>query len=229
MLNRDLHNSYLLEVLKAIYTDTSISPVLGFKGGTAAYFFYGLERFSVDLDFDLLEEDKQGEVFKKIAKILKKFGTIKEKYIKKNTVFFLLSYREELHNIKLEISKRNNGSQYHLQNHLGVPVLVMVREDMFAHKLVALLDRRKKANRDIFDVWFFLKNHWDVNQKLLEKRTGVSFKSYLKKCIGFIEALSDKYILDGMGELLDQKQKAWVKTKLKNEVLFLLRVRAETV
>ena len=107
MLNRDLHNSYLLEVLKAIYTDTSISPVLGFKGGTAAYFFYGLERFSVDLDFDLLEEDKQGEVFKKIAKILKKFGTIKEKYIKKNTVFFLLSYREELHNIKLEISKRN--------------------------------------------------------------------------------------------------------------------------
>ena len=41
------------QILKDIYTDVSISPLLGLKGGTCAYFFYGLPRFSVDLDFDL--------------------------------------------------------------------------------------------------------------------------------------------------------------------------------
>ena len=46
-------------ILKDIYTDVSIAPLLGFKGGTCAYLFYGLPRFSVDLDFDLLEVNEE--------------------------------------------------------------------------------------------------------------------------------------------------------------------------
>ena len=42
------------QILKDIYTDASISSLLGFKGGTCVYLFYNLPRFSVDLDFDLL-------------------------------------------------------------------------------------------------------------------------------------------------------------------------------
>ncbi len=34
-------------------------------------------------------------------------------------------------------------------------MLVMKKEDMFAHKLVAMTERTGMANRDIFDVWFF--------------------------------------------------------------------------
>ena len=48
------HKTLLFQILKDIYLDTSISPYIGFKGGTAALMFYGLDRFSVDLDFDLL-------------------------------------------------------------------------------------------------------------------------------------------------------------------------------
>ena len=48
------HKNILIKILKDIYTDATISPILGFKGGTAATFFYDLDRFSVDLDFDLL-------------------------------------------------------------------------------------------------------------------------------------------------------------------------------
>ena len=54
------------QILKDIYTDISIGPLLGFKGGTCAYFFYNLPRFSVDLDFDLLEvseENKNETIF----------------------------------------------------------------------------------------------------------------------------------------------------------------------
>ena len=52
------HKTVLFQILKDIYADTTLSPFLGFKGGTAALMFYGLNRFSVDLDFDLLDETK---------------------------------------------------------------------------------------------------------------------------------------------------------------------------
>ena len=48
------HKAVLLQMLKDVYSDTAIAPHLGFKGGTAAHLFYGLNRHSVDLDFDLL-------------------------------------------------------------------------------------------------------------------------------------------------------------------------------
>lgn len=47
------HKNILLQILKDIYSDTTIAPYLGFKGGTAAHLFYNLNRDSFDLDFDL--------------------------------------------------------------------------------------------------------------------------------------------------------------------------------
>ena len=59
MLNIDKHRNIIFQILKDIAGDIDISPILGFKGGTAALIFYGLNRFSVDLDFDLLDESKE--------------------------------------------------------------------------------------------------------------------------------------------------------------------------
>lgn len=228
MLDRNIHKSILLQILKDIYTDTSLGPFLGFKGGTAAHLFYKLGRFSVDLDFDLLREEKDTIVFSKVEKILQEYGTIKEQYRKYNTLFFILSYEEKAQNIKVEISCRSFGSLYKIQNYLGISMLVMINEDMFAHKLVAMLERSKTANRDVYDVWHFLKKCWPINKKIVEKRTKMSFVSYLRKCIKFVESLSDRNILSGMGELMDEKQKAWVKNNLKKDTIFLLKIRLET-
>jgi len=103
----------------------------------------------------------------------------------------------------------------------------MKKEDMFAHKLVAVLERAKTANRDIYDLWHFLKNHWPVNKEIVEKRTKTNFRDHLKKCIAFVESLSDRTILSGMGELLDEKQKAWARTHLRKDAIFLLKVWLE--
>jgi predicted nucleotidyltransferase component of viral defense system len=227
MLDRNIHKTILLQLLKDIYASSSIGPVLGLKGGTAAHFFYGLGRFSVDLDFDLLNESKEDIVFNQIENILREYGTIKEKQKKLNTLFFLLSYGERDQNIKVEINRRNFGSRYELKSYLGVSMLVMIKEDMFAHKLVAMLERTKTANRDVFDVWHFLKNRWPMNKKIVEKRTKMEFRDYLKKCVKFVESMSDRGILAGMGELMDAKQKAWVKANLKKDTAFLLKVRLE--
>ena len=227
MLERNVHKTILLQILKEIYRDTSLGPLLGFKGGTAAHLFHGLGRFSVDLDFDLLNEAKEEIVFGKIESILHEFGTIKEKQKKFHTLFFLLSYGEKDQNIKVEINRRNFGSRYEVKSYLGISMLVMVREDMFAHKLAAMLERTKTANRDVFDVWHFLKNRWPINKNILEKRTEMNFADYLNKCVNFVESVSDRGILAGIGELIDAKQKAWVKANLKNETVFLLKVRLE--
>jgi hypothetical protein len=58
-------------------------------------------------------------------------------------------------------------------------------------------------------------------------RTGLNFKDHLKKCISFVESLSDRNILSGMGDLLDEKQKAWAKTHLREDTVFLLKVQLD--
>lgn len=227
MLDRNIHKTVLLQILKDVYSEASLGPVLGFKGGTAAHFFYGLDRFSVDLDFDLLNENRESVVFEKVDGILRGYGIIKEKREKQHTLFFLLSYDGKAQNIKVEINRRIFGSRYELKNYLGIPMLVMVKEDMFAHKLVAALERTKTANRDVYDIWHFLKSRWPINKEIVEKRTKMGFKDHLKSCIEFVESLSDRNILSGMGELLDEKQKAWARSNLRKDTVFLLKIRLE--
>lgn len=220
------HKTLLVQILKDIYSDITISSLLGFKGGTACYLFYGLPRFSVDLDFDFMGNAADvSAVCEKIKKIIKEYGKIKEQYIKKNTVFFMLSYDDKARNIKVEISLRNFGSLYEIKNYLSVSMLAMKKEDIFAHKLAALLERKQIASRDLYDIWFFLKNRWEINKEMVEKRTGLGFDEYLRKCIDFIEEkINRRNILSGIGELLDEKQKAFVKNKLKDEAIFLMKL-----
>lgn len=224
------HKSTLVKILKDIYTDSNLGPILGFKGGTAANLFYGLNRFSVDLDFDLLDESKEDYVFEEVRKILENYGEIKEARKKRFNLFYLLSYNEKelnAQNIKVEINRRNFGSQYELKNYLGITMKVMTRDDMFAHKLVAAYERLGKTNRDLFDVWFLLKNDWPINKEIVIQRTGMKFSDFLDKYIKLIEKTPLRGILTGMGELLDDKTKNWAKTHLKEELLFLLRLKLE--
>lgn len=225
MLDRDIHRTFLLQILKDVYSDTSLGPFLGFKGGTAAHLFYGLGRFSVDLDFDLLSADKEGIVYARIENILRDYGTIKQRHQKQNTLFFLLSYQDEAQNIKIEINRRLFDSRYEVKTFLGISMLVMIKEDMFAHKLVAMLERTKTANRDVYDVWHFLRHNWPINRDIVESRVKIGFEAHLKKCIEFVESLSDRHLLYGMGELFDTKGKDWVRENLKRDAVFLLKTR----
>lgn len=226
-VNYAKHKNILLQILKDIFFDSSIAPFLGFKGGTAAHLFYGLNRDSFDLDFDLLSEEKEEEVFLKVQEIVKKYGEIVESKIKKNNLLNIISYDKESQNIKVEINRRNFGSQFEIKNLLGISMLVMVKEDMFAHKLMAMLERVGKTSRDVYDVWYFLNNNWPINKDIVEKRSGVSFNETLQKCISQVEAIKDRDLLLGLGEALNRSQKDWARVKLKEEIIFLLRLRIE--
>ena len=225
------HKTILFQLLKDIYSDTSISPFLGFKGGTAAVMFYNLDRFSVDLDFDLLDEKKEEEVFNKVLEIAKKHGVIKESYVKRYNLFILLSYEDKARNIKIEINRRSFGSRYEMKTYLGVSILTMVLEDMFAHKLVAMYERMNKTSRDIYDVWFFLSKRFPINENIIKGRTGMDFNDFLKVCITKLEEFDNKKIMEGLGELVTVRQKVgqkdWVKEKLISETISLLTLRLD--
>jgi len=235
-LDYSIHKNIQLQILKEIYSDTTLAPHLGFKGGTAALMFYGLDRRSVDLDFDLLisneagglDENKEKEVFEKILKIAQGYGEIRESRIKRFNLIIILSYDPKAQNIKIEVNRRKFGSRYELKTLLGISMLVMDREDMFANKLMAMYERIGKTSRDVFDVYFFAKNNWPINKEMVEKRAELSLKKVLEKCIALLEKMNNRNILVGLGEFLSESQKDWVRARLREETIFLLKARLES-
>ena len=224
-LDISTHKTILFQILKDIYSETKIAPYLGFKGGTAALMFYGLDRFSVDLDFDLLDESKEEVVFERVTKIIEKYGTIREANRKRFGIFYVLSYEDTARHIKVEINRRQFSSSYEVKTYLGVSMLVMVPEDVFAHKLVAMYERIGKTSRDIYDVWFFLQQRFPIHREIVEKRSGMSFNEFIQTCIVQLEKMSNRHILDGVGEFLTSSQKDWAKAKLREEAISLLKLR----
>jgi predicted nucleotidyltransferase component of viral defense system len=227
MIDVNKHKYLLLRILKDIYTDIELSNYLAFKGGTALMFFYGLPRFSVDLDFNLISLGKEKTVYNKVRQILSKYGRIHDEAPKFFGPLVVLDYGFGERKLKLEISNRQFGDRYEIKNLLGINIKVMVQADMFAHKLCALLDRETITNRDIFDCWFFMDMQSPVNKNIVETRMNIPYAAYLQKCIDTLENRSDKGLLQGIGELLDNKMKTFVRNKLKPETISLLKFYKE--
>ena len=221
------HKFYMTQVLKDIYTDAELANCLGFKGGTALMFFYKLPRFSVDLYFNLLQSMKNKIVYQKLRNIVLKYGTIADEALKFYDGIVVLDYGKEERKLKIEFSNRQSSDKYEIQNLLGINLKVMSLTDMFSNKLCALLDRKDIINRDIFDCWFLLSKQTAVNQTIIEQRMGKSLSDYLQHCIDAIENLPNKRLLDGLGELVDQEFKAFIRNKLRLEILTLLRFYKE--
>lgn len=227
MIDLNKHKFLLMQILKDIYSDIELSNCLGFKGGTALMFFYDLPRFSVDLDFNLLDKDQEGLVYNKVRKILLKYGNIYDEAKKHYGPIVVLDYGYGERKLKVEISNRVFENRYEIKNLLGINVKVLVQEDLFAHKLCALLDRRSITNRDIFDCWFFMEKRTPINKKIVEARMKMPLVEYLQQCIGLLESMNDKGLLQGLGELMEDSMKKFVQSKMKSETISLLKFYKE--
>ena len=216
MLNRDKHRLIMFQVLKDIFS-SEIWKCLAFKWWTACYFLYGLDRFSTDLDFDLVENIP--DLDEKIIKIISKYWQIKAK----NKI--ILSFWENLTNIKIDVNRKIwKANKYDYVDFFWTMIQVQNKETIFANKLVALLERF--TNRDIYDVYFFFKNFFDINEKVIFERTWLSLNELFKKIIEKLDKLPKNYkILDWLWELLDEKQKDFVKNKLISELKNILQFK----
>lgn len=232
-LNKDEHRRIMLRILADISTDPLLANNLGFKGGTCCYFVYGLDRFSVDLDFDLFDPDKRDKVLQRLDVILGKYGELK---MEGNVFARKLRYDNESAALKIDISDRfdiNRLNIYEIKDVVsGLPLRILRQEDIFAHKLIALKERydskpknKVVANRDLYDIHFFFKNGWTYNKDILILRSGKPCSKYLAELKDFIqEKVTDKNLLEGLGTLLDEKQRIWVKEHLKAETIKMIAI-----
>ena len=102
----------------------------------------------------------------------------------------------------------------------------MEKSTIFANKLVALIDRENLANRDVYDVHFFFRKLFDVNEAVVLERTGKSLKEYYAFLLEFLKReVEGKNLLQGLGEVIDAKQKAFVKEKMLKELEGVLALK----
>jgi len=220
MLNKDLHRQKMYEILQEIF-NSNLWKYLAFKWWTACYFFHNLDRFSTDLDFDLVKDYKN--IDEDIIKILEKYWKVK---IWKFNI--KLSYWENDVNIKIDINRniwKNNS--YELLNFYWTDILTQEQWTIFANKLVALTERN--TNRDIYDVYFFFKNNFNINEDIIIERTNKTKNELLWNIIKKLEKLWKNYkILDWLWEVLkDEKHKNFVKTKLIKDLISILQFKID--
>ena len=223
-LDIERHKTHLINILTDIFKDNFLSNKLAFKGGTAAMLFYRLPRFSVDLDFDLVG-DMEG-VYAKMTEVLKKNYKITDSSDKFYTLFWKVSYGTGLANVKVEISTRDNTqNHYNLTSLYGVSLKVIDVADMVAHKMIAVMERKVTANRDLFDTHYFLGSPYgvEINYEVIKARTGQKPKKFLQDLLKFVKKIKEKDILNGLGELLTESQKDWARAKLKSELVGLIQ------
>jgi len=220
------HKINLSNILISFYKDNLLSSSLGFKGGTAAMLFFDLPRFSVDLDFDYIGNPKNADkITKKIDEIVSKNFVVKDKSTKFKTLFWLLSYEKGEHNIKIEVSTRDNSyNHYNLTPFYGAELKVLDPKDMIAHKMVAFTERPSIANRDLFDIHFFLGTRYasEINYEIIKKRTNKDPREFYVFMLSIIDTINPKNILEGLGEVLTGPQKDWAKAKLLSELKELI-------
>src|SRR3989344_4093536 len=115
-----LYKAQLYRVLISILDNPIFSQSLAFKGGTCAAMLGWLDRFSVDLDFDLLVGTNKKLVFDEMKRVFSDLDLTVVSQAKK-TLFFAVQYKAKQgvrNSIKIgimeEIIKANKYDKYFL-------------------------------------------------------------------------------------------------------------------
>ena len=110
---------------------------------------------------------------------------------------------------------------------MGIPILVGEKNGALSGKLSAFLTRKEFASRDVFDLHFFLKEGWEIDAQDLKLQTGLSPREALNKAIDKTKTINKDAILKGLGELVEENQKVFIKEKLLKDLEFYLRLYLE--
>ena len=235
-----LHKSYLNRLLIEIIDNILLSSSLAFKGGSCAEMLGFLDRFSVDLDFDVVTTAEASKLRGEFRKIFSHLGLT---IIKASDValFFQLKYagksgkrstlRVSASSIKIQ------ANDYRVQYLPEVDRLARCQtiETMFANKLVAITDRYKLhksiAGRDIYDTHHFFLQGYAYKKEIIQERTGQEARAYLKKLIGFIKKYVTQTIVnEDLNSLLPADKFRQIRKVLIPETLsFLTREISEGV
>jgi predicted nucleotidyltransferase component of viral defense system len=229
-----IHKAWLYRILEAIADNQYLTSVLFFKGGTCASMLGWLNRFSVDLDFDYAGAEKDiGKTCQALERLFVKLNLfIKDK--SKNGIQYFLKYDaigSERKILKIDASfPLFSTSKYAPVRFLEIDriLICQTKETMFAHKLIAVMDRFKKtgtiAGRDIYDVHYFFLNGFEYDASVIKQKTGKGTKEFLSNLIDFVdEKVTEKIISEDLNSLLPYDKFVAIRKILKREVLGLIK------
>jgi hypothetical protein len=198
---RNAEKDYLLEFL--LYSLSDDRRSLAFKGGTALYKFYNLNRFSEDLDFDATGKQYNADkMIKKILRNLELAGmqrALPEKIEYGNEANIRFAIRGPLYDgsknsmsrVTINISKRERPISPTMKLLIStfpeIPsfeLSVLDMKEIAAEKIRCIMTREKP--RDIYDLWFLSKKDIVidvplVNKKLKIYRLTFDLKKFIKK------------------------------------------------
>ncbi len=182
---------------------------LVFKGGTALQKAYGLNRFSIDLDFTLNREISAREIIDRVIADLNKIGCMTiAKYTPKGTgVNAMLKIQGPLYDgrektlasLKIEISSREKILLDPAWKEIVPPysdlqpyiAYIMQPEEILVEKILAIMTRTKA--RDVYDLWFLLKKGFKFDADMAKKKLEYCKKEWdfeeFKKKISTVERI----------------------------------------
>lgn len=227
-----LHKSQLHRLLMEVVDQPLLAQSLAFKGGTCAAMLGYLDRFSVDLDFDVfsqVDETALRQAFHQVFDQLSFRVTLEFD----QGLFFQLRYPSHPgKRSKLKVSVSNTrvaANQYKVQYFPEIDRLINSQtiETMFANKLVAVTDRYAQhgtiAGRDIYDIHHFFVQGYAYHEAVIRERTGAEPTEYFAKLIDFIKTQVTQTIIDeDLNSLLPYKKFQQIRKILIPETLSLL-------
>jgi predicted nucleotidyltransferase component of viral defense system len=228
------HKAWLYRILSAFYDNAYLASVLYFKGGTCAAMLGLLDRFSVDLDFDLAGEKKDLlEAQKQMENIFRELDLAIKDQSRRVPQYFLRYPAKEgdRNTLKIDVSfPPVKANRYEAKRFAEIDRIITCQtpETMFANKLVALIDRYKQksavAGRDVYDIHHFFENGLGYNADVIAERTGQQVDEFFRELIAFIEReITDELIAQDLNALFPYAKFRAIRKTLKRETLMFLR------
>ena len=228
-----IHKSYLNRLLIEIIDRPKLAHNLALKGGTCASMLGFLDRFSVDLDFDILDQAQEAGIRIELRQVFDDLGLSVINELAKGLFFHLRYPSSPGKRSTMKISASNfrvTANLYLVQYLPEIDRLFTCQtiETMFANKLVAVKDRyqihRAIAGRDIYDIHSFFIHGYAYHKPVIEERTGLTTKEYLAELIAFIrEHVTQTIINEDLNTLLPYKKFQQIRKILIPETLTLIK------
>ena len=234
-----VHRAWLYRILSAIYDNQFLATNLYFKGGTSAAMRDFLDRFSVDLDFDFIGDDKDiVRIRKELESIFKELGLEIKDQSKVIPQYFLKypNKEKERNTVKIEVAtfkiKANKYEQVRLVDIDRIAICQTI-ETMFANKLVAIIDRFEQHNtiagRDLYDIHHFFMADFKYDRDIIKERRDVDAKEFLSELASFIEKnITNTIINQDLNTLLSPEKFRQMRKVLKKETLMFLKNEIST-
>ncbi|MGB9934684.1 nucleotidyl transferase AbiEii/AbiGii toxin family protein [Thermodesulfovibrio yellowstonii] len=216
MQDLEKQEQFEIEVLDKLKSGRFLDSLI-FTGGTMLRLCYGLNRFSVDLDFWLYKKIDTEKYFEKLREYLSVFYTIRDAENKFYTMLFEIRGENYPRTLKIELRKKvekvktDMSIAYSKFSNIQVLVRTLSLEEVMKSKIEAFLNR--KEIRDVFDIEFLLKKGVPLNakkedlQQLLEGIKDFSKNDYSVKLGSIVDAEWRKYYMKENFKILVMKLK----------------------